>query len=293
MTQNDNPLQGFYRSPKLYVGLPTQGIYYDETVVDLPENRELAVYSMTARDEMIMKNPDALLNGEAVAQVIQSCVPQVKAPRQMISNDVETLLVAIQSATHGDEMDITSTCPECNSTVSAVASIADALETMQVVEQHYVLETSSGLDIEVRPYSYESSVKAGIANFQSTRSLQGIGAITDEMAQLSAFNESFVKLSALNFDLMVDSVSTIAGTDPEGEDFVVRDRGAIREFMENCESDVGHAIQDKISEINAIGVNKTMMMECANCEHQFTHEVGFDPVNFFIASSRQQNQKKS
>jgi rubredoxin len=293
MTQNTNPLQGFYRSPKLYVGLPTQGIYYDDTVVDLPENRELAVYSMTARDEMIMKNPDALLNGEAVAQVIKSCVPQVKAPRAMISNDVETLLVAIQSATHGDEMDINATCPECNAAVTGTASIEDSLSTMQVVEQHYVLETANGLEIEVRPYSYESSVKAGIANFQSTRSLQSIGSITDEMAQLKAFNDSFMKLSALNFDLIVDSVSTIAGTDPEGEDFVVKDRNAIREFMENCDSDVGHAVQDKISEINEIGINKTMRMKCEECEHEFDHEVGFDPVNFFIASSRQQTQKKS
>lgn len=293
MTQNANPLQGFYRSPKLYTRLPTQGIYYDDQVVDMPENGELAVYSMTARDEMIMKNPDALLNGEAVAQVVASCVPQVKAPREMISNDVETLLIAIQAATHGDDMEVSAKCPECNSTVTGVASISDALETMQVVNQHYVLETSNGLEIEVRPYSYESSVKAGIANFQSTRSLQSIGAIPDEMAQLKAFNDNFVKLSALNFDLIVDSISTIAGTDAEGEDFIVRDRKAIREFMENCDSDVGHAVQDKIAEINEIGVNKTMMLECANCEHQFTHEVGFDPVNFFIASSRRQNQKKS
>ena len=292
MTQNTNPLQGFYRSPKLYTALPTQGIYYTEDVVELPENRELAVYSMTARDEMIMKNPDALLNGEAVAQVIASCVPQVKKPREMISNDVETLLVAIQSATHGDEIEVQANCPECNAEVRGVASIEDSLSTMQVVEQHYVLETRNGLEIEVRPYSYESSVKAGIASFQSTRSLQNITSIPDEMAQLKAFNDSFMKLSALNFDIIVDSISTISGTDPEGEDFVVRDRNAIREFMENCDSDIGRDVQKKIAEINEIGINKKMLMKCEECDHEFEHEVGFDPVNFFIASSQEPNQKK-
>ena len=36
--------------------------------------------------------------------------------------------------------------------------------------------------------------------------------------------------------------------------------------------------------INAIGVNKAVQMECDECEEVFTKEVGFDPVNFFTAS---------
>ena len=279
-----NPLAKYYRSPKLYTTLPSQGKYYDDTVIDMPENGELAIHAMTAKDEMIMKNPDALLNGEAVAVVISSCVPAVKKPRALISNDVDTLLIAIQGATAGDDIQIDTQCPECEEPVGGVASIESALQSMTVLEETYKFDTEQGLEIEVRPFTYESTVKAGIANFQSTRSLQSLQNITDEMQQLQAFNTSFMQIAALNFDLVVDSVASIRGQDDDNETFVVTNRDAIREFLENCESSIGKTIEQSISKVNEIGVQKKIMLECEKCSKQFEHEVGFDPVNFFTAS---------
>ena len=167
-----NPLSKYYRTPKLYVQVPSLGKFYSEDVLVLPENKELPVFAMTAKDEMIMKNPDALLNGEAVAQVIASCVPAVKKPRSLVSNDIDALLIAIQAATSGDDIDISTECPECSEPVSGVASIEQALQNMTVIEETYKFTTPNDLIIEVRPFTYESTVKAGITNFQSTRSLQ-------------------------------------------------------------------------------------------------------------------------
>ena len=174
MSNNQNPLAGYFRSPKLYTKVPSQGKFYNNDEIDFPENGELAIFPMTAKDEMIMKNPDALLNGESVAQVIASCVPAVKKPRALISNDVDPLLIAIQGATYGDEVNVSGTCPECEEAIESVASIEMALDTMSIVSETYQHKTESGLTIDIRPFTYESSVKAGIANFKTTRSLQGI-----------------------------------------------------------------------------------------------------------------------
>lgn len=284
MANKNNPLMGFYRAPKLYTRLPTQGKFYDEGVIEWPETNELPVFPMTAKDEMIMKNPDALLNGEAVAQVITSCVPAVKQPRQLISNDVDTLLIAIQGATAGDDIEVEGECPECKESVVGVASIEGALDGMTLLEETYHFKTKSELDLEIRPYTYESTVKAGIANFQSTRSLQSLAAIEDEMEQLKAFNKNFLQIAALNFELIVDSVASVRGTDADGEEFVVTDRKQIREFLENCESAVGKQIEESIQEVNNLGVNKTMTLMCEACDKTFEKEIGFDPVNFFTAS---------
>lgn len=280
---NHNPLSGYFRAPKLYTRIPSRGKFYSADVVDMPETGELAIFAMTAKDETVMKNPDALLNGEAIAQVITSCVPAVKKPRLLLGNDVDALLVAIQGATQGDDIEVSGKCPECGKEATGVASVEAALESMSVLEQTYQFVTDQGLSIEVRPFTYNSSVKAGIANFQSTRSLQSLGKITDEMEQLKAFNESFVRMAALNFDLIVDSIATVTGVDAEGEQFVVTDRDQIREFMENCESTVGKGVEKYIEEINKIGVNKSVQLECD--EHGvFQVEIGFDPVNFFTGS---------
>lgn len=284
MSNTQNPLSGYYRSPKLYVQLPSQGKFYDDQVIDWPETGELAVYAMTAKDELIMKNPDALLNGEAVAQVIASCVPAVKKPRSLISNDVDTLLIAIQGATSGDDVEVTGECPKCKEQVTSIASIETALESMTVLKETYTFKTANGLTLEIRPFSYESTVKAGIANFQSTRSLQSLAAIQDELEQIKAFNQSFMQIAALNFDLIVDSVASVRGENPDGEHFVVTDRNHIREFLENAESSVGKEVESKIKDVNELGVQKTILLECEGCGEQFQKDIGFDPVNFFTAS---------
>lgn len=281
--ENQNPLSGYFRAPKLYTKIPSLGKFYLDDVVNMPESGELPIFSMTAKDETMMKNPDALLNGEAIAQVISSCVPNVKKPRQLLSNDIDALLVAIQGATHGDDIDVKGQCPVCSKECTGIASVETALATMTVLEQVYAFDTQNGLTVEVRPFTYESTVKAGIANFQSTRSLQSLSNITDEMEQLKAFNASFVRMAALNFDLIVDSIASVKGIDAQGNDFVVTDRRQIREFMENCESSVGRGVEQHIQTVNGMGVNKTVQLNCE--EHgDFEQEIGFDPVNFFIAS---------
>ena len=284
MAANNNPLSGFFRTPKLYTKIPSLGQFYTEDVVEMPSTGDLAVYPMTAKDEVLMKNPDALLNGEAVAQVIRSCVPAVKKPRDMITNDVEALLVAIQGASRGDEFEVSGECPECGEKCTAQASVEAALESMSVLEDTFSFKTNQGLEIVLRPFSYDSTVKAGIANFQSTRSLQSVADIKDELQQLKAFNESFVRIAAINFDLVVDSVASISGVDPTtNEEFTVYDRSQIREFLENCETAIGKAIEEKIASMNNIGVNKKVQLECEK-HGPFVQEVGFDPVNFFMAS---------
>lgn len=290
MTNKHNPLSAYFRAPKLYTPIPSRGKFYTPDVVEMPENGELPVFPMTARDEMIMKNPDALLNGEAVSEVIRSCVPNVKNVKRMMSSDVDVLLVAIQGATYGDDIDIKATCPKCNQEQEVVASVEAAIQSMAILEKSYQVE-HQGLIVEIRPFTYDSTISAGIANFQSTRSLQSLGDIQDEMQRLKVFNENFVKIAALNFKLIADSVASVTLPDVDGDQQVVTDRAHILEFMENTDSRLGKQVEEKIKEINKIGINHEMSVVCSTPEcavdgenFVFTSSVNFDPVNFFTAS---------
>jgi hypothetical protein len=290
MTHKHNPLSAYFRAPKLYTPIPSRGKFYTPDVVEMPENGELPVFPMTARDEMIMKNPDALLNGEAVSEVIKSCVPNVKNVKRMMSSDVDVLLVAIQGATYGDDVDIKATCPKCNQEQEVVASVEAAIQSMAVLEDSYQVE-HQGLVVEIRPFTYESTIQAGIANFQSTRSLQSLADIEDEMDRLRLFNDNFKKIAALNFRLITDSVASITLPGTNGDYQIVTDRIHIQEFMENTEAGLGKKIEEKIKEVNKIGINHEMQVMCSTPEcavdgesYVFTSNVNFDPVNFFTAS---------
>lgn len=298
MTDSQNPLKSFYRTPRKYLPLPTQGLFYNNEEIDTTDanynqSHEVAIYSMTARDEMILKNPDALLNGEAVAQVIASCVPAVRKPRELISNDVDAILVAINGATYGDEISVSADCPveECNTHIEATASVDDCIEGMTLLSESYKFETHNGLTIEIRPFTYETSVKSGQVQFKATRSLQALAEIEDEEEQLKFFNKHFQDMAAINFEVIVDSVASIRG-EIDGEEFVVTSQDSIREFLENCDNIIGKTIEEKIQEVNDIGIRKTVQLECPECHHVFETEIGFDPVNFSTASWAQQSQNK-
>jgi len=52
-----NPLTSLMRQPKLYVRLPSKGRFWPEGSLSDSPNGEYAVYSMTAKDEMLIKLP--------------------------------------------------------------------------------------------------------------------------------------------------------------------------------------------------------------------------------------------
>ena len=114
MTQFANPLKQYFRQPAIYMRLPTGGKYWAEGTIDMPQNGEIPVYPMTAIDEITYRTPDALFNGQAVASVIQSCIPNVKNAWAAPAPDINSMLVAIRLASYGHELEIASTCPSCD-----------------------------------------------------------------------------------------------------------------------------------------------------------------------------------
>ena len=112
MTQS-NPLAKHFRQPAVYLRLPSGGAYWPNESVILPANGELPVYPMTTKDEIILRTPDALINGAGVVTVIQSCIPSITNAWNMPSVDVDACLIAIRIASYGNGMDVTVICPKC------------------------------------------------------------------------------------------------------------------------------------------------------------------------------------
>jgi len=283
MTNKTNPLAGHFRQPKLYMKLPSGGLFNTDEDLDFPESKEVAVFPMTAKDEILMKNPDALLNGEAVVQVIKSCVPSVLKPQELTNIDVDAILMGIQSATYGDEMEVTAKCKNCeDKELTGTTSIQDSLDQIQPLEEINIAEWE-GLKVALRPVKYKSTIEAGLINFQTTRSLQGISELPDDMDKLRIFNETFNRIAVLNFNLIADSIEKIIMQ--EGEETIeVTDREHIIEFLNNCEASIGKKIEEQSSKISTNGIKKEIQFICEDCEEVTESTIVLDPVNFFMAS---------
>ena len=153
MTENSNPLNKYFRQPSIYVALPSGGSYPPH-VVQQSQSGEIGIQPMTAKDEIRFKTPDALMNGQGVVDVIQSCVPQIKDAWQIKSYDLDTLLIAIRIATYGETMDFTFTVPGANEQVTHsqnLPALLDEIKNTQIQDE-FVLE--DGLKFAIRPLTY-------------------------------------------------------------------------------------------------------------------------------------------
>ena len=154
MTENTNPLNKYFRQPSIYVSLPSSGAYPPH-VVTPSQTGELGVMPMTAKDEIRFKTPDALMNGQGVVDVIQSCVPDIKDAWQIRSYDLDTILVAIRIATYGETMDINFTVPGAKEQVSHSINLPAILDELRGTKVDSDIILKDGLKITIRPLTYK------------------------------------------------------------------------------------------------------------------------------------------
>lgn len=280
MTQNTSPLADFYRNPKLYVTLPSGTDYYSADVVDMPEVGELPVYPMTAKDDLLTKNPDALLNGDAVIKLVKSCVPNVIKPAELLAPDMETLLIAIRQASSKDKfMEIVRSCPECQAENNYNLDLTLVIQSAEDVIARQDINLSNGLVANISPTNYIHTVQSAKTIIEQNRNFRNIDANNSD-EQLKSLGEAMERLSEMNYRVILESINHISI--PDGE--TVSDPVMISEFLENVDKEIGMELNDAVSKINNGGVVKETPMVCNECNHEYTTSINYDPVGFFLNS---------
>lgn len=275
-----NPLAGYFRQPKLYIKLPSGGKFYPEGALDRSQIDEYPVYAMTAKDELMFKTPDALLNGQATVEVIKSCVPAIKEPWHMPSIDLDVVLVAIRIATYGEGMEMTATCPSCKEFNEFEYNLLGYLDRAASFAYNSRVEIPP-LKVNIRPYSYKEVTKMAIKTFEQQKIIDIVNDQTlSEQEKVDQFGESFVKLTQLTVDVVAGCVESI-----EAPDGVVSDPVMIKEFIENSSSETFNAINERVHEMKEEIALKSETVECQHCQFKFNIDITMDQANFFAVGS--------
>ena len=275
-----NPLISAYRKPSLYINLPSGGKYYDPAP-KLSVDQELAVYAMTARDELITKTPDALFNGEASVSLIQSCCPDIPNPRQIPVNDLMVIMLAIRQASYGDDIEVEVECPECqhkNNVGVNCQSIIDG--AMQKTQPSNSITLNEGFEVILKPYSLQDRNTLQIQQIKQVKMIEGLqNAQIDDQARQDMFGKTFVELAELTIDLVVNSVDSVRTPGSDGE--IVDNKDMIRDWLKSITSKDYEQIKAKVEELSADGINNNFSIKCESCEHEWKTEVELDVTNFF------------
>ena len=169
-----NPLISAYRKPSLYIELPSGGKYYNPQP-KLSVDGELAVYAMTARDELITKTPDALFNGEASVSLIESCCPDIPNPRQIPVNDLMVIMLAIRQASYGSEIEVEVGCESCEHVNNVAINCQSIIDKAVSREQpNNVIEINDGFTVALNPYSLQDRHTIQIQQIKQVKMIEGL-----------------------------------------------------------------------------------------------------------------------
>jgi hypothetical protein len=277
---SNNPLTQYFRQPAIYVKLPSNGEHYTPGALNMPVNRELPVYPMTAIDEITYRTPDALFNGNAVVNVIKSCIPNIVDPWAIPAMDVDTILVAIRIASYGHTMEVSTTCPHCQNEDDYGMDLRIMLERMQAPDYSTPVATGD-LEIFFKPMTYKNLNDNNQRQFEEQKILETLpGVEMPNEQRMSALSAALMKITEITVHALSQSIAAV-----KTPDALVSDPEHIEDMLKHCDRRLFAKIRDHIINIKSQAEIQPMSLKCAACEKEYQQAVTLDMTSFFEDAS--------
>lgn len=283
--KNQNPLMNYMRQPKIYIRLPSNGEYWPPGSLEKSENNEYPVFSMTAKDELLLKVPDAIMNGQAVVDAIQNCMPNIKNAWMTPSIDLDAILIAIRIATYGEKMSTPLNLPG-DINLEYEVDLRLVMDNLyQTIDWDPVIPINDDLTVYVKPLNYKQISDSSIKSFETQKilNLANDESLSQEQ-KLEMFQKTFSKLTDVTIGVVKESVFRIDSPTGSTENIV-----HIREFIDNIDKDMFNIIQNHLDKLKDNNLIKPITIDTPEnikmqgyTQDTITIPLVFDPSTFFV-----------
>lgn len=269
-------LNKYKRQPKLYITIPSELRFVPETAYE-GSFKDVPVYSMSGADELMMRNPEALLNGKSTINLIKSCIPSIKDPSKLSFIDLEFLLLSIRIATYGNEYTKNSVCPHCKESNAHAVNLSALYDSFGQKEYDNKL-TIDDLKFYLKPLPIEKWNEVQDEIFVIKRTAYQAASLGEE-ERSKVESKAYKKLADLSEESVTSQVEKIIT--PDGEE---TDPKAIKEFLINEDQKWFNAIRNKLESNIKMWEIAPLEVKCAgeNCGKDYTTALTMDDANFFV-----------
>jgi len=269
-----NPLQKFFRQPKIYISLPSKGLYYEPGSL-IGDYNKVPIMAMTGIDEIILKTPDALFNGESTIKIIESCCPYIKDAKNIPVNDVDAIMAANKIATFGNIATVSKTCTNCDTENDYDLPLNAIIDYFSNLKFNNKVVLENQLEITIRPLKYSEMSYFSMENFKLQKILSQAAEL-DEEGKKDKINEIYVRLSELQLELLILTVETVMV-----DNIQVTEKEYITEWLENVERSVFSSIKKKIEENKNLWEIPSTPVKCTECGTESKIQLSLDQSSFF------------
>ena len=255
-----NPLLDGIKLPGRTFQLPSKGLFYPAGVLaDTVVDGEIHVHPLSALDEITLKNPDQLFSGEAIQYVIPRCIPSILRPQDLLSKDVDAIMVFLRAVTYGTQYEFYAThrCKDAKEH-SYVTDIENIINGAQMVDESkldeiFTVVLPTGQVVKLTPSRY----------------IDVLTILKNNM------NRKNITPSESRKNAMHMLVSAIMSVDE------ITDKAHIEEWLDKIPAPMTNKIVEKIEGVNIWGINTTVTCVCKDCGEEFKSEIPLNPISFF------------
>jgi len=272
----ESPLKKYKRQPKIYINLPSEGKFYNSGVLHNDTAYELPVFSMTANDEILYKTPDALINGNATAENIKSCIPSINDPWSLVTLDVDTILMSMRLASYGPHMNIQSKCKHCGEHNQY------DLELQKFIDYFNSLSFNDTVVIDdfkfkIRPLTYREYTEIQKESVTLQRALRiQAPKIENEEEKNQFVDQCLDKIARMALNAIMLSVVSV---EINGE--IESNREEIIDFLNSSDRSLFSELKNHIDDEAAKWKIPKQTVVCGGCNKEYDMNVSLDQTDFF------------
>lgn len=274
----ESPLKKYRRQPKIYIDLPSKGKFWPENAVYNNTFTQMAVFSMTANDDILFKTPDALINGNATANNIKSCVPSILDPWNMPVIDLDTILISIRLATYGPDMTVNAQCPHCKTENSYDVPLQFFIDHYNTLHYNDTCKIDN-FKFKTRPLTYKEFTENQKTMLALQRALTITAPTIKDETKRNEFQEKVLyDIADATMKLIIVSIVSV---EVDGE--VETDAQEIINWMTNTDAKVFKAIKEHTEANVSAWMTPKHSVRCGNdkCGKEHKIAVRLDQSDFF------------
>jgi len=272
-----NPLNKYFRQPAIHMELPSQGRWWRPGSIEMPATKKIPVSPLTAKDEILLRTPDALLNGVSVVEAIQSCCPAIKDAWAIPNIDVDALLIGIRIASYSNIMDVDTSCRHCGHENRHGIDLGERLGHISCPNFDKTLKVNN-LVIKFKPMSYFAVNREDSYAFNEEKLLQTVSnsdlSEKEKIEKMSEYARKMLESSMLSLSLQTDFVQLEDGVKVTELEF-------IKEFYNNIEGDKLRTVQQHLNDLYIEIKPPDVAVICEACGKNYQFPLDFDFSSFF------------
>ncbi len=228
------PIQ--YQVEKADIELPSRGLLY-------PENSPLSkgvitIHHMTAREEDILSSRNLLRKGQALDELLKSCIetPNID-PLDILNCDRNAIFIAIRVSGFGSEYPIQVTCPSCGN-LKSQTHIIDLSSLDVEYSEHAPLQPHSNL-FEFKLPKTGLHIKFKLLTGRDELNVSQLQEKTNPQSEyLTVTNEHEITLRMKQMILEIDGETNRSVISDAINSLPVLDSRAFRKFVDTIEPGV-------------------------------------------------------